>query len=55
MRFSADENAALPFGKEWDVDDDPEYIVDSYMASRLTMDPTANFGVESVEDQKSDQ
>ena len=28
VRFSAVDNAPLPFGREGDVDDDPEYIVD---------------------------
>ena len=55
VRVFAVENAPLPFGREGDVDDDPEYIVDYYMASMLSLEPSANVGVKAGADEEMDQ
>lgn len=37
-------------GREGDVDDEAEQIVEEYMASILALDPTSDLGVESDSD-----
>jgi hypothetical protein len=53
VRVSSVEDETLPFGREGDDEDSPDLAVDSYMASILSMDPMANFGIES-EDETAD-
>ena len=50
VRVSAIDGDPLPFGREGDVEYDDEEIVDFYMASLISLDPTANFGVEAEEE-----
>ena len=51
MRVSAVDDDPLPFGREGDVGDDPEAVVDAYMTSLISKDPTALLGVESGEEE----
>ena len=55
FQVSAIDEDTPALGREGDVYNDPEFIVDHYVASILALDPKAIYAVDSDEDQEEEE